>query len=406
MSFIPKTGSFEGMKSLNKSAIMNLIRLQGPISRAEIAKLTKLTPPTVGSIVSELLEADFIKEETGFAKSQGGRKPIMLTLNSTNYFIIGIYGSAEVITTVISNLDGEIIYSKDKEVWNTPSEEEFLTMLKECIQDTLDENDLLHSSIIGIGVAMHGLVDPVNGIAIFAPHLNLSNIPIKNTLEDEFSIPVLMENDVRALTLAENWYGKGKDVSDFICISVGRGIGSGIVLNHKIYNGAYNSAGEIGHTIVDVNGPRCKCGNYGCLEAFSSEAAVLERVKRGIRLGRDSILAAEINEDNRWDIEMIFRAAEKGDQLALESLEESGRYLGLAIANFINIFTPSKVILEGKLFDAGDLILSPIRTMVERSTLKSSPGPEAIECSTLGKKGMAVGACTLVLRSLFKPGGF
>lgn len=380
---------------------MNIIRTQGPISRADIAKLTKLTPPTVGSIVAELHQANFIKEETGAAKSQGGRKPIMLSLDTSNYFIIGLYGAAEVITTVVSNLDGEIIYSHNQEVFTSPSQEEFLTMLKECIQSTLRTNSLQYSSIVGIGVAMHGLVDPEEGIALFAPHLNLTQIPIKESLEDTFSIPVLVENDVRALTLAESWYGKGKDVSDFICISVGRGIGSGIVLNHKIYTGKYNSAGEIGHTIVDVNGPRCKCGNYGCLEAFSSESAILEKLKRGIRFGRETILS-----ETNLSIDSVFQAAEKGDSLAQEALEESGRYLGLAIANLINIFTPSKVILEGKLFEAGDLILAPIRAMVDRSTLKSSPGSEAIEPSDLGKKGMAIGACTLVLRSIFKPGGF
>lgn len=407
MSFIPKIGSFEGMKSLNKSAIMNLIRLNGPISRAEIAKLTKLTPPTVGSIVAELLETNFIKEETGLAKSQGGRKPIMLSLNTSIYYIIGIYGAAEVINTVISNLEGDIIYSNKQPITTPPTQEEFLAIITDGIKLALETNNLLNSSIIGIGVAMHGLVNPENGIALFAPHLNLKHIPIKEKIEEKFSIPVMLENDVRALTLAESWYGQGKDVSDFICISVGRGIGSGIVINHKIYNGPYNTAGEIGHTIVDVNGPRCRCGNYGCLEAYSSEMAILEKVKRAIRLGKDTIITARIpKDDSHLTIDMVFQAAELGDPLAIEVLEESGRFLGLAIANIMNIFTPSKVILEGQLFEAGELILAPIKEMVNKSTLESSPGSEAIVCSTLGKKGMAIGACTLVLRNIFKPGGF
>ncbi|MDQ0257237.1 glucokinase-like ROK family protein [Evansella vedderi] len=407
MTFIPQTGSFEGMKSLNKSAILNLIRLKGPISRAEIAKITKLTPPTVGSIVGELLENNMLVEEAGQGKAQGGRKPIMLSINTSAFYVIGVYAAAEVINTVIATIGGEIVSSYENKLNIKPSKEEFLDMMKSGVREVIRSKRMKRDSILGIGVAMHGLVDPEKGSSVFAPHLHLEHIPIKDCLEEEFEIPVLVENDVRTLALAESWYGEGQGNSNFICLSVGLGVGSGIVINNEIYSGLYHSAGEVGHTIVDVNGPRCTCGNYGCLEAYASEFAILNRIKKGIRMGRDTVINRWIDgDDSKLTIEMVFRAAEEQDPLALEILEDSGRYLGIAIANIINIITPSKVILEGRIFEAGgDTILTPLKQMVKKSSLRNSPGEVSIVCSKLGKKGMVMGAFTLVLRKMFTPGG-
>lgn len=405
MMFIPQTGSFEGMKSLNKSAILNLIRLNGPISRAEIAKITKLTPPTVGSIVGELLEENLLLEETGQGKAQGGRKPLMLTINSSAFYVIGIYAAAEVINTVIANIDGTIVNNYEQRLSSPPSKKQFLQMMKDGVKQIISGTNV--ASIIGIGVGMHGLVNPDKGLAVFSPHLNLEDIPIKDVLEKEFSIPVYVENDVRTLALAESWYGYGHGITNFICLSVGLGVGSGIVINNELYRGLYNTAGEVGHTIVDVNGPRCRCGNFGCLEVYSSELAILNRIKKGVRMGRDSLINRWIDgDDSKITIEMVFDAAEQQDPLALEILEDAGRYLGIAIANIVNLISPSKIILEGRLFDTGgDNVLLPLKQMVKKSSLRNAIKEEAIVCSTLGKKGMAMGAFTLVLQKMFTPGG-
>ncbi|PYZ97521.1 sugar kinase [Alteribacter lacisalsi] len=404
MTFIPKTGSFEGMKSLNKTAILNLVRLQGPISRAQIAKITKLTPPTVGTIVSEFLEEGILREEADLGKSKGGRKPIMLSINASRFYVIGVYGAAEVVRTVIATLDGKVKHEVNQPLTTLPSKDEFLQIITKNIHQVLSLEKAPAESVVGIGVAMHGLVDTEKGISVFAPHLNLENIPLKEVLEHEFTVPVFVENDVRALTLAESWYGQGQAVSNFICISVGLGVGSGMVLNNKIFRGPYHAAGEIGHTTVDVSGPRCHCGNHGCLEAYASEHAILYRIKKGIRMGRSTILTEWLRGDeNSLTIEMVFKAAAEGDPHAVETLEDSGRYLGIAIANVINILTPSRIILEGRIFEAGDLILSPLRQMVEKGSLRHTMEKTKISTSSLGKDGMLTGAFTLVLRNIFIP---
>ncbi|MGP4041075.1 ROK family transcriptional regulator [Gracilibacillus sp. D59] len=396
-----KTGSFEGMKLINKSTILNMIRLEGPISRADIAKKTELAPPTVSSIVSELIEEHMVIEKVGEAKTQGGRKPLMLSINVNAAYVIGIYAAAEVVEAIITTLDGNIVTSYMKTIQNIRSKNEYITIILESIEKVVAKSSVDKQAISGIGVAMHGLVDADNGKVIFSPHLNLENISLKEEIEKVYPVSVFIENDVRTLTLAESWYGEGKDVSDFTCISIGLGIGSGIFINNQIYSGLFHGAGEIGHTIVDLNGSKCRCGNFGCLETFASEAAILNKVKKSIRLGKSTVINDWLHEEDELTFEMVLKAAEEDDSITKEALEEAGRYLGIAIANLNNLLTPSKVILEGRVFSAGDVVLNPLKDMVKNSSLKKTNHNEIV-LSKLGKKGMAVGAVTLVLRELFE----
>ncbi|WP_040205208.1 ROK family transcriptional regulator [Neobacillus jeddahensis] len=391
------------MKSLNQSTVLNMIRLKEPISRAEIAKLTKLTPPTVSSLVAELIEKNLITEEQSTSSTSGGRKPIMLRINYSAHYIIGVYAAAEVIRVVLTSMDGKIVSDFSEDISELPSKTEFMSMIKESIHQVLNNTQIKRDIILGIGFAMHGLVDPDKGLAIFSPHLHLENIPIKESLETEFNIPVIIENDVRALAIAESWFGQGQGVTDFICLSVARGIGSGIFINNEIYKSSFNTAGEIGHTILDVNGPTCQCGNNGCLEAYSSEVAILSRVRSGMKNNHDTILHTWLkNGENELSIKMLFEAAKAGDQFTALILEEAGQSLGLAAANMINLLKPSKLIVEGTIFEEGEFVLSPLKEMIEKYTFKSPHEDISVVCSNLGKTGMLLGAVTLVLQKMFK----
>lgn len=391
------------MKSHNQSTVLNMIRLREPISRAEISKLTGLTPPTVSSLVSELVEKNLITEEQLTSSKVGGRKPIMLRINYSAHYIIGVYAAAEVIRVILTTMDGKILFDYSIDITILPSKSEFINMIMKSIHYVLNEPHIEKDLILGIGFAMHGLVDPDQGLAIFSPHLHLENIPIKESLEKEFNIPVVVENDVRALAIAESWFGQGQGVSNFICLSVGRGIGSGIFINNEIYKSSFNTAGEIGHTIVDVNGPQCNCGNKGCLEAVASESAILDKVYKELDSNRDSKLQDWVKgSEKNLSIKMVFKAAQEGDCIAASILEESGHSLGIATANLINILKPSKVILEGRIFEEGDFVLSPLKKMINQYTFKSSQEEITVVCSKLGKTGMVLGAVTLVLRKMFK----
>ncbi|WP_335342375.1 ROK family transcriptional regulator [Polycladomyces zharkentensis] len=403
MSRTIQVGSFRWMKTLNKSTILNMIRLHGPISRAEIAKMTKLTPPTVTNIVGELLESNLVIEAE-LGESTGGRKPIMLKINADAFTVIGIYAGAKRIRGVAANLEGEVQHTVHVEVPTEPAAEVFVDLVQGAIRQLLELADLRTRPCLGIGVGMHGLVDTEKGVSIFAPNLNIRDLPLKDRLEQAFQLPVEVENDVRALALGESWFGLGKDIADFICVHVGTGIGAGIILNNELYRGPSFAAGEIGHTTIDLNGPKCGCGNMGCLEALAAGPAILSRVREAIRQGRSTVLAEWVNgETGRLTGEMVHRAAQQGDDLAIEVLADAGRYLGIGLANLINTLNPSRIILSGGVARAGHFVLEPLQKTVRERALSAAAKDVAIMCSRLGDNGAAIGAMTLVLQHLFMP---
>jgi N-acetylglucosamine repressor len=405
MSHPLPVGSFQGMKSQNKSTILNVIRLQGPISRAEIAKLTRLTPPTVTNIVSELLESRLVMESE-HGESTGGRKPIMLRINSAAYHVIGVYAGSLKVKAVAAQLDGKIVHQTELAIPSSPTKEQFLQVLLQAVRLGLEGSGRTREEILGIGVGMHGLVDPTRGISIFAPNLNLYDIDIKGVLESEFGLSVEVDNDVRALALGESWFGQGQGIAKFVCVNVGTGVGTGILIDHKLYHGATFTAGELGHTTIDVNGPRCSCGNYGCLEALTGGPAIARRALQGIRIGKRSLLEEWTDGDlEEITSEMVHRAAAQGDSLAVEVLNDTGRYLGIGISNLINTLNPSRIILSGGVSRAGEFILKPLQDVVEMRALKPSASSVSIVVSELGPNANAIGAVTLLLDKLFTPSG-
>ncbi|CAA7601400.1 MarR family [Acididesulfobacillus acetoxydans] len=398
-------GSFQWMKLQNKSNILNTIRLQGPVSRAEIASLTGLTPPTVTNIVAELLEAGLVIESE-LGESTGGRKPIMLRLNAEGFYVLGVYAGVSKVKAVSAGLDGTIRQRAVLPLPKEPSAENFLSLVKETLRQVIEKTEAKREKYLGIGVGMHGLVDTERGLSIFAPNLKLRNIPLKAELEAEFNLTVEVENDVRALALGESWFGQGQGLANFICINVATGLGAGIVLDHKLYEGSTFTAGEIGHTTIDIDGPQCTCGNHGCLEAMAAGPAIAERARKRIQQGDSSLLKAWT--DGHLEgvtAKMVHEAAKEGDELAIGVLADTGRYLGIGIANLLNTLNPSRIILTGGVAQAGDFVLQPLKETVARRALETPARAVSIVTSEMGEDADAVGAFTLVLRRIFTPMG-
>ncbi|OLN33255.1 ROK family transcriptional regulator [Desulfosporosinus metallidurans] len=398
-------GSFQGMKSLNKSAILNVVRQYGPISRAKIAKLTKLTPPTVTNLVGELIESHLVVEST-LGESTGGRKPILLRINSSAFCVIGVYAGAKRVKAVTAHLDGKVVQQVEMKYSDNQTSEQFLLTLESAVEKVMQSTLPIQESFLGIGVGMHGLVDPEQGLSLFAPHLNLRHIPIKAALEKRFKLPVEVENDVRAQALGESWFGKGAGISNFICVHVGTGVGAGIIIDNKLYRGTSFTAGEIGHTTIDSNGPRCSCGNYGCLETMVGGAALARRAQQAIRYGKESMIEEWVAGDiEKIDGEMLCRAAKLGDPVAIEVLADTGRYLGIGLANLINTLNPALIILSGGVSRAEHFILKPLLKTLEKRTLTKPADAVTIAISELGENAIAIGGFTLVLNKLFTPAG-
>jgi glucokinase-like ROK family protein len=397
------TGSFQLMKSLNRSLILNIIRTSGAISRSEIAKQTGLTPPTVTNIVSELLSEELVLESRP-GSSNGGRKPILLTINSDSRYIIGVDVGVKKVRLALTNLNANVLQRKLLPMPNTHTltKERFLDFLQQAIDTFLTENLTQKKKIIGIGVAMHGIVDHEQGVAIHAPTLKLEHVFVKKVLEQAFNLPVRVENDAKALALGENWFGAGRGVDHFVCLNVGEGIGGGIILNDHLFHGNNSLAGEIGHTRIDINGPKCSCGNNGCFQTLASGQAVKERALSYIKEGKKTSLVAEAGENLKaLDGQLIFKCAEEGDEIAQQVLKETGTFLGFGLLNIIHFLNPSMVIIGGGVSKSGKWILEPAKGVIQSHALSDEAGKTTIVVSELGDEGSLIGACTLVLSELF-----
>ncbi len=381
-------GTFQMMKSVNKSLILNKIRTNQPISRAQIAKETKLTPPTVSNIVKELLEQEIVKEsELGISK--GGRKPTMLQINSNRFYVIGVDVGPNTIDCLITDLSGEILERSSSKLNGELTNEQFLTKLKDII------HHIIHSiseqeKIIGIGIAMHGVVDVENGISLFAPNLKLSNIPIKEELEKEFGLVVNVENDARAMALGESWFGQYGNLLSMLVVNIGSGVGAGVIVNGKLYHGANDLAGEVGHMTIDINGEICDCGNKGCLQTFATGSAI---VKKANQVSHEPIQSGE----------EVYELAKSGKQDYISILEETGRVIGIGLTNLIHIINPELIVLGGGVTKSEKFLLNPIKEEIQNRGLTKSATETKVVISTHGDDATLLGAISLVLIDLFEP---
>jgi glucokinase-like ROK family protein len=385
--------SYKLLKGMNESLILKLIRQRGSVSRAELAKLTNLTAPTITNITNRLLESNLIMEYM-IGESNGGRRPMLLKMNPHALNVIIVHISSNKLTGYLTAGDLSIIKQENYCIKNL-KKDEIIDLMLSTIENYLAQTT---AELPGIGVVVHGPVKAREGISVFAPNIGWKNVPIKFIVEDKFHIPTFVENDVRAMALGEFYYGPTRDVSSMVFIKVGYGIGSGVIIDGKLYRGVNDSAGEIGHTTVDVSGPQCGCGNYGCLEAMASENALVKLMIRSIKEGRNSV----VNDLAGGSLdcvtpEMVYEAAAKDDVLAGRILRHVARYLGIAVANVINMFNPELVVIGGGIIRARPFIEDTIMETVKSRALESSYGVTKINFSTMGDEATLKGAADMVM---------
>ncbi|MDC3426372.1 ROK family transcriptional regulator [Aquibacillus sp. 3ASR75-11] len=398
-------GTFKWMKSLNKSAILNKIRTSGPISRAQLAKDTKLTPPTVSTIVKELIDEGIVKESS-LGESQGGRKPTMLVINSSAFYIIGVDAGSQSVDYVLSDLSGKIIDRSSRELLSSVTKNEFLSILKDGIHAIFQTNLNNKDNVIGIGVAMHGVVDIDTGTSLFAPNLGLTDIPIKVVLEKEFDLIVKIENDARAMALGEAWFGQKEKSDSMIAVNIGRGVGAGVVIDGKLYHGANDIAGEIGHMTIDIYGEVCQCGNRGCLQTIVSGPSIAKRAIHAVQEHQhqhSSLLNLVENDIGKITGETVYRAAKEGDLTSIHILEDTGTVLGIGLTNLIHIMNPRKIILGGGVSRANEFILEPIRQAIEHRALTPKTKRTEVVITTHEDDATLLGSIALLLEELFNP---
>ncbi len=312
---------------------------------------------------------------------------------------IGIDVGGTNVKIALVDENGKIIYSNSVPTYAKMGYEYTVNNIKQAIKDLMKETGTDSTSIEGIGFDFPGQVDCETGVVKLAPNIpGWVNVPIAQMIEDEFHIPTRIDNDVRCAALGELKFGAGKGCQNFVCITVGTGIGSGLVINGKVVRGAANAAGEIGHIKLQMNGgPICGCGDTGCLEAFASGPAIVAMAQDYIRGGKSTkfreMAAAEGGEITPY---MVAKAAEEGDPVAKRIFEIVGEYIGIGLTSVINLLNPEKVIIGGGVAEAGDLLFDPIRRTIKERAMVVAGNSVEIVPAELGNSAGVIGASMLI----------
>ena len=378
------SGNLSLVKKLNKQSILSIIKEFAPLSRADIAKKAKLNKATVSALIDELLQAQII-QEIGEGKSSGGRKPILLTLNDDAGCILGLDLQVNHLSIILTNLNGKVLWTKKKDISIHATQESTLLEMMHFIKKGIDLAPETPLDILGIGIALPGIVDHINGNLLMAPNLHWNNFQIKAYFEEQIDIPIFIDNEANVAALAEMAYGSGKNCNNLVYISAGIGIGAGIIIQRELYHGSQGYSGELGHMSIERDGLPCPCGNDGCWEMYASEKAFLNKIATGgdEQTISDYLTSEELNDDT------------------LAALEEVGHNLGIGITNIIHSYNPEVIIIGNSLAEAGDLILKPIQKAVEKRCMVYVDHHAEIRLSELGDHARALGAATMVSSYLF-----
>ncbi|HZK12263.1 MAG TPA: ROK family protein [Atribacterota bacterium] len=313
-------------------------------------------------------------------------------------YSIGVDLGGTNITSAIINRQGEIASSLKIRTLAEKGKEATIKRIIKAIYENIAQSAIAPDDIIGIGIGAPGPLDIKRGIINFAPNLpGWRDVPLKKILEDKFNMKIFLENDANAAAWGERCFGAGQGINDLVCFTLGTGIGGGIIIDGKIYHGNNCGAGELGHMTVNKSGPRCNCGNYGCLEAYSSATGVKNRIIDRIKKGIKSEFL-NFDNDNLFDslrLKSIFQAARKGDILTSDIVEDAISYLGIAIANIANILNPEMVVLVGGITNEGNKLLIPLIKEVKKRAFYSNYKSLKIVIGKLAGNAGVVGAAAL-----------
>jgi glucokinase len=310
-------------------------------------------------------------------------------------FLVGIdLGGTKILTAVF---DEKLrVLSREKKGTRVElGPEGVVNRIAECVKDALAGAAVSHASVIAVGIGVPGLVDAAKGIVRIAPNLHWNNLPLGALLRRKLDMPVVLVNDVQAGTMAVQNAGAGKKLRDFVCMFIGTGIGGGLVLNGQLYRGMGGMAGEIGHMVVVAeDGPKCGCGNRGCLEAVASRSAIVRRIVREIERGRKSIVNDLCDSDmTRIRSRILAEAYREGDELTREVIHDACLYIGIGAANLINMLNPQAVILGGGLIEAmGGKMLPRIEKAARAHVISPTDDRVRILDSGLGDDAGIIGA--------------
>jgi glucokinase len=308
-------------------------------------------------------------------------------------FVLGIdIGGTNLVVGSIAE-DGSALHALESQPTHAEAgQSDVLDRLIALAQRVIErtKKEVKGAEIIGVGVGAPGPLDTKSGVVLLTPNLGWVNLPLRQIIHQRLGLPAALDNDANCAALGEWWMGAARGARNAIGITIGTGIGGGIIVDGKLYHGASDCAGEIGHTTIDTEGRRCKCGNYGCLEAYASGPNIAQRAVEELKAGAVSRLPDYVSGDlSRVTAQTVYQAAHDGDDLALEVVNDTAKFLGAGIANLLNVFNPEVVVVCGGVTLAGDHLFVPLRREVARRAFKPAVNVcRIVPCELSGTAGV------------------
>ena len=380
----------------SRHAILTGVRQAGRIARIDLAQETGISAATVTTITGELIQEGLIEEvqrPVGEKIAKRGRPRVELKILGNSHFVAGMKISANLISTVVSDFEGNVV-SEDvfqkEDVRFTPSD------LVECLHSALRQVVLPIgievSELSGLGIGMAGIVDAPNGMVHWSPALSERNVAFKSLVENRIGLPVFLDNDANLVAMAEQHFGLGRGVSDFIVVTVESGVGMGIVLKNEVYRGTRGCGAEFGHTKVHLDGALCRCGQRGCLEAYVADYALL----------REASVSNEISdkETTSENLRSLINAARNGDTTAKIIVDRAGKMFAMGLANIVNIFDPQLIILSGERMQFDYLFAEEVIKSIRDLIVQVDVPPPDVVIHKWGDEMWALGAAAFAIEGV------
>lgn len=407
-------GNTELISTLNSRLVLQAVRVLQPTFRAEVARKTGLKPATVTSIVNDLIGQRLLREVPGAPASVApghdaapppggrfGRPPLLLELNGDARRILAIDLEPDHLRVATTDLLGRILHYAEEPANRFDQPAAVIAQIVRMARVAL--STIPKGSLLGIGVSLPGLIDSENGVLLSSTNMpRWKNVPIGSRLERELGATVHVERSMHLAALYEKWRNPQQQNRTVVIVSLRTGVGMSIVHRGQLYAGNSGLSGEIGHTVIDPAGKPCDCGSRGCLETFVSAPAVAERGARLVSDRRSPALATAVQRGEQITPELIYRLARDGDEGCASVVREVGRYLGLAIANLINLLAPDEIVIAGAIDTAEDLLLQSIREQVNASALPRSRENVVIRAASEKEKLPLLGAAVMIAQQMFE----
>ncbi len=398
-----QTGDQALVRQINLSAILHHLREHAPISRAALAEITGLNKTTVSSLVGELIDNQFVREIGLGSAGSVGRRAMLLKLNPAAGCLVSGEIGVDFISVIAANFAADILWRHQTRIDPAMGQQAIAEQAASLLQQAREQGLSSCRNLLGVAVGVPGLVDLATGTLLFAPNLGWRDVPLRSILQQVFDAPVFVDNEANLAALGEHYFGAARGYEEVLYISVGVGLGGGLVHNGQIYRGVTGVAGELGHMTVDPDGEMCNCGNRGCWETLVSQRALFRHIEQAIQAGQASQLSQMINGDySRLTVPLVAEAARAGDAVALAALDKVGHNLGIGIASLVNALNPELVVFGGILSLTWEFLLPAVTEELKKRTLRWNREATQVVLARHGFDACVMGGLALVLQDTLR----